>query len=111
MIFQGKLPNAEVVLYSLEKRLRLRDSSAIPDEKSLLWVQWKNAKLIIDSSTLSDKYSESLIYTAYIADKIEEFSKNNLLNESPTVKKILSELYEYIFLDLNYFKQVTNKGK
>lgn len=107
MLFSvGYLKDSDKYLADLPKRIQgLSNDSSFFNSKDPLWILWRNMLTILPVEKTEEYYIEVLHILAYMAFKIEEYSVNNMLKDSPTVHKILYEMKSYIFLDLNYFKR------
>lgn len=107
MLFQvGFIENHEKYLADLPKRIQgLALDSTLNSINEPLWILWSNIQLTLPDSKSDEYYTEVLHMLAYMAYKIELYSVNNMLTDSPSVRKILWEMKDYIFLDLNFFRR------
>ena len=91
-IFATRFDGDLKYLVDMHKRVdKLADANAIPDVNNKLWILWSNLKLMLDKND-SDYYTEIIYFTAVMCQKIELYSKNNLLDGDKTVSKILYEM-------------------
>lgn len=107
MIFKlDELENKDKYLADLPKRISgLSENVLNIDTKDLLWIQWSNLKVMLPLKVTVEYYVESLNILAYMSFLIEEYSVKNMLKDSDIVKRILFEMKDYIFSDLNYFRR------
>lgn len=86
--FDGDLDH----LNSLHKRVNaLANKDAVPDDNNKLWIVWSNMKAMLNKED-TNYYNEVIYFTAVMAKKIDDYSKNNLLDGNQTISKILYEL-------------------
>lgn len=107
MIFQvGFIENKEKYLADLPKRIQgLALDSTLNSINEPLWILWCNIQLTLPAIKDEEYYTEVLHMLAFMAYKIELYSVNNMLTDSPSIRKILWEMKRYIFLDLNFFRR------
>lgn len=91
MIFKNRFDGDIDYLKSLHKRVNAFASDSIPDKTHALWVSWSNMKAMLDVND-PDYYSEVIYFTAVMAKKIDDYSKDHMLAGDQTISCILYEM-------------------
>lgn len=107
MLFQvGFIKDEEKYLADLPKRIQgLALDSILNNINEPLWTLWCNIQTMLPQEGSVEYYIEVLHMLAYMSYRIELYSVDHMLKDSLSIRKILWEMKDYIFLDLNYFRR------